>query len=87
MEEIALAGPPQYRWMFFVERYSKVLKNFVRQKAQSEGSIMEGYLLQETMENCQNFIRDAYMYAPRAWVEDYSTIQNGNILNIGQMQQ
>lgn len=77
VEEIALAGPPFYRWMFFVERYLKVLKNFVRQKARPEGSIIEGYLLQETMENCQDFIQDAGTYAPRAWRGDYNTLQKG----------
>ena len=33
---------------------------------------MEGYLLQETIENCQDFLRDVRMYAPRAWRLQYN---------------
>lgn len=33
VDEIALAGVVSSRWMFFFERYMKVLKGFVRQKA------------------------------------------------------
>ena len=44
----------------------------MRQKTQSKHSIMEGYLLQETIENCQDFLRDVRMYAPRAWRLQYN---------------
>lgn len=50
VKDITLLGPVPYRWMFFVMRYMKTLKDFVRQKAKPEGSMLEGYLLQEAME-------------------------------------
>ncbi|KAL3678076.1 hypothetical protein R1sor_021032 [Riccia sorocarpa] len=35
--------------MYFVERYMRVLKEFIRQNARMEGSIAEGYLVMEDM--------------------------------------
>jgi hypothetical protein len=45
--ELRIARHVQTRWMFPVEHYVKVLKNYVRQRARPEGSIVQGYLLQE----------------------------------------
>ena len=70
VEDIALMGPVPYRWMFFVERYMKVLKGFVRQKAKPEGSMSEGYLLQETMGMLHDEIAQFDEFAPRVWREE-----------------
>ena len=40
-------GPIRMRWMYPIERYMKLLKKFVRNKAKPEGSMCEGYLMQE----------------------------------------
>ncbi|XP_026407860.1 uncharacterized protein LOC113303082 isoform X2 [Papaver somniferum] len=45
--EALLGGPVQYRWMYPVERYLKTLKSYVRNMAQPEGSIAEGYIADE----------------------------------------
>jgi hypothetical protein len=49
VEEVAIGGPVSYRWMFPIEQYLKTLKGFVRQNSQLEGSMGEGYLVQEAM--------------------------------------
>ena len=49
VDEVRMAGPILYRRIFFVERYMKTLKDFVRQKTKSEGSMSEEYLLQEAL--------------------------------------
>jgi hypothetical protein len=69
VDEVTMAGPMPYRWMFFVERYMKTLKDFVRQKTKPEGSISEGYLLQEALEVHHNTIGHLDEYAPRVWKE------------------
>lgn len=47
--EAKLGGPVQYRWMYPIERFLRVLKNYVRNKARPEGSIAEGYVAEECM--------------------------------------
>ena len=46
--EAMLAGPVQARWMYPIERLFSQLKFYVRNKAQPEGSIAEGYLAEES---------------------------------------
>ena len=45
VDAIKVIGPMPYKWMFFIERYLKTLKDFVRQKTKLDGSMSEGYLL------------------------------------------
>ncbi|KAM3191465.1 hypothetical protein ACQJBY_069003 [Aegilops geniculata] len=55
-EEARLGGPVLYRWMYPIERYLRTLKGYVRNKAQPEGSIAEGYILEECMTFCSRFV-------------------------------
>eukprot|EP00249_Psilotum_nudum_P001266 c13644_g1_i1 orf=68-310(+) len=38
VDEVAIAGTIHGRWMFYLERFMKTLKDFVRQRARPEGS-------------------------------------------------
>ncbi|KAL3692246.1 hypothetical protein R1sor_005897 [Riccia sorocarpa] len=54
------------RWMYWLERYMKVMKDDVRQKAKPEGSMAEGHRLREAMFLCSNILeqldpRSAFM--------------------------
>ncbi|XP_028058404.1 uncharacterized protein LOC114262247 [Camellia sinensis] len=51
-EEAKIAGPVQYRWMYFVERYFMALKSYMRNRSHPEGSIAKGYLMEECMSFC-----------------------------------
>ena len=55
-EETRLGGPVLYRWMYPIERYLRTLKGYVRNKAHPEGSIAEGYILEECMTFCSRFV-------------------------------
>ena len=48
VDEVAMAGVVNTRWMFYLERFMKILKGFVRQKARPKGSMAEGWLVQES---------------------------------------
>lgn len=48
VDEVQIAGTVHARWMFFLERFMKTLKGFVRQRARPEGSMAEGWLVQES---------------------------------------
>nr|XP_027189367.1 uncharacterized protein LOC113786234 [Cicer arietinum] len=58
VEEVKLGGPVHYRWMYPVERYLGILKSYVRNKARPEGSIAEGYLVQEILTFCSRYIEN-----------------------------
>ncbi|MCL7037247.1 hypothetical protein MKW94_013047 [Papaver nudicaule] len=56
--EARLGGPVQYRWMYPIERYLYTLKKYVRNKAQPEGSIAEGYLADECVTFLSRYLKD-----------------------------
>ena len=45
VDEVALVRVVNTQWMFYLERFMKVLKGFVCQKARPEGSMAEGLCL------------------------------------------
>jgi hypothetical protein len=57
-KEARVGGPVCYRWMYPIERYLRTLKGYVRNKAHPEGSIAEGYILEECMTFCSCFLED-----------------------------
>ncbi|XP_028071761.1 uncharacterized protein LOC114274092 [Camellia sinensis] len=52
-EEAKIAGPVQYRWMHFIERYLMTLKSYMRNRSHPEGSIAQGYLVEECPSSSQ----------------------------------
>ena len=54
--EAKIAGPVQYRWMYFVERTMFILKSLIRNMAYPEGSIAEGYIANECMILCSRYL-------------------------------
>src|SRR5665811_79260 len=44
VEEVEIAGTVHARWMYWVERYMKVLKGYVCQATKSEGCMQYGHL-------------------------------------------
>lgn len=56
VNEVRLGGPVHYRWMYFMERYLCKLKSYVRNKSRPEGSIAEGYLIEECLTFCSCYM-------------------------------
>nr|XP_027190486.1 uncharacterized protein LOC113786665 [Cicer arietinum] len=54
--EAQVAGPVQYRWMYPIERFLLTLKSFVRNRAHLEGSIAEGFLANECLTFCLQYL-------------------------------
>uniref|UniRef100_M1D484 TNP2-like transposon protein n=1 Tax=Solanum tuberosum TaxID=4113 RepID=M1D484_SOLTU len=54
--EAKLGGPVQYRWMYPIERFLRTLKCYVRNRNQPEGSIIEGYIVEESIIFCSRYL-------------------------------
>ena len=70
VDEVALAGTDHSRWMFFLERFMKTLKGFVRQRARREGSMAEGWLVQESLVFITEFLISFNPKMPKLWSQD-----------------
>jgi len=56
VDEIAIAGHVHCRWMYWLERYMAVLKGYVRNHAQVEGSMATKHLATKSMFYCTNIL-------------------------------
>ena len=70
VDEVALAGTVHSRWMFFLERFMKTQKGFVRQRARPEGSMAEGWLVQESLVFITEFLGMSDPEMPRLWSDN-----------------
>ncbi|KAM3358612.1 hypothetical protein P3S68_021545 [Capsicum galapagoense] len=57
-------GPVHYRWMYFVKRMLGHFKSSLGNKSQTEGSIAEGYMLEEALSFCSHYFADI-----ESWVD------------------
>jgi hypothetical protein len=58
VEEIEVCGPVHTRSMWMVERHLKSLKALVRQRARPEGSMVEGYMVYQTLVYISDYLLD-----------------------------
>jgi len=58
VEEIELCGPVHTRSMWMVERHLKSLKALVRKRACPEGSMVEGYMVYQTLVYISDYLPD-----------------------------
>ena len=56
VDEIEIYGPVGGRWMYPCERYLGTLKSFVRNKAQPEASMATGYVAEEALGFCTEYL-------------------------------
>ncbi|RYE23815.1 MAG: DUF4218 domain-containing protein [Sphingobacteriaceae bacterium] len=59
VREVKLCGPVFLRWMYPIERYMKVLKSYVKNYNRPEGSIVENYIAEESVEFCSEYLAKA----------------------------
>jgi Domain of unknown function (DUF4218) len=67
VEEVEIAGTVHARWMYWVERFMKVLKGYVRQAAKPEGCMQSGHLHYEAMFLASQAVELFDAKAPTAW--------------------
>ena len=67
VEELFICGPVHTRWMYPYERYFKTLKGYVRNLAKPEGSIAEGYQVDEALGFVTEYMSDYSVTTRRVW--------------------
>ena len=92
VEEVAIAGVVSTRWMFFLERFMKTLKTFARQKARPEGSMAEGWLVQESCVWISKYLGSVDARMPKLWsMQDddrlVSKVRQGKDLQFGRSEE
>ena len=81
-DEVFLGGPVHFRWMYPAERYLHKVKFFVRNKARPEGSIAEGYIVDECMTLCSRYFRSVETKFNRLERNDVNPFHGCNKLSI-----
>lgn len=56
-KEAILGGPVHFKWMYLIERSMAVYKQYIRNRACSEGSIAEAYVVNEDLTFCSMYFR------------------------------
>lgn len=64
VDELELCGPVGGRWMYPCERYLGTLKSFVRNRAQHEASMAKGYVAEEALGFCTEYL-NLHQYTQR----------------------
>ena len=83
-----MCGPVHTRSMWMVERYLKSLKALVRQRACPEGSMVEGYMLYQSMVYISQYLPKlaANMHVDRIWdVNSIKKFEGEHLLGKGRM--
>ena len=67
VQEVFLCGPVHTRWMYPYERYFKSVKGFVRNLAKPEGSIAQGYQVEQALGFITEYMSDYNVTTRRIW--------------------
>ena len=69
VQELFICGPVHTRWMYPFERYFKTLKGFVRNLAKPEGSIAQGYQVEQALGFITEYMSAYNITTRRVWDE------------------
>ena len=80
VEQLFICGPVHCRWMYPIERYMKTLKDYVKTLAHPEGSIAEGYRLEDTLGFCTQYMKKYSATTRRVWDPNEDATMNDEVL-------
>jgi hypothetical protein len=78
--ELENCGRVRTIWMYPIERYMKVLKTFVCTREKLEGSMSEGYSMQEAIGFCRKYMKDFKNINRHVWDDDKDERVAGEVL-------
>jgi len=80
VQQLFICGPVHCRWMYPIERYMKTLKDHVRTFAHPEGSIAEGYRMEEALGFCTEYMKQYRGTTHRVWDAEEDVTMNDEVL-------
>jgi hypothetical protein len=80
VEELYICGPVHCRWMYPVERYMKILKDYVWTYARPEASMAEGYVMLETLGYCTEYMQRFQGTSRHVWDDKEEQIMNDQVV-------
>jgi len=80
VQKLFICGPMHCQWMYHVERYMKTLKNYVRTYAHPEGSIAEGYTIEDTLGFYTEYMKQYHGTMQHVWDATEDPTMNDEII-------
>jgi hypothetical protein len=80
VEELYVCRPVHCRWMYPVEQYRKILKDYVRTYARPEASMVEGYVMSETLGYCTEYMQRFQGTSRRVWDDKKEQFMNDEMV-------
>ena len=81
VQQLFTCSPVHCRWIYPIEQYMKTLKDYVRTFAHPEGSIAEGYRMDDTLGFCTEYMRQYQGTVHRVWDPQEEAIMTDEILH------
>ncbi len=75
-EELVICGLVHSRWMYPIERAMKVFKGFVRNRTRLQTSMVEGYILNETIRFVIEYMREFVHVKQGVWDADEERVSS-----------
>ncbi|KAI5065747.1 hypothetical protein GOP47_0020442 [Adiantum capillus-veneris] len=70
VEEIAICGVVHARWIFFLERFLKTLKDFVQLRSQPKACMAEGWIVREAFVYISEYLAQVDPLMPHMWLDE-----------------
>jgi hypothetical protein len=80
IQQLDIYEPVHTRWMYPIERYLKTLKGFVHQRAQPEGSMARGYIMDESLGFCTEYMQECILTKRRVWDDKEDPVMNDEVI-------
>ena len=80
VDELEICGPVGGRWMYPCERYLGTLKSFVRNRAQPEASMAKGYVAEEALGFCTEYLNLHQFTKRHIWEAEEEESQRASVV-------
>lgn len=80
IEQLFICGLDHCKWMYPIERYMKTLKDYIRTLAHPEGSIAEGYHMEDMLGFCKKYMKQYKTTTHHVWDPTKEPIMNDEVM-------
>jgi hypothetical protein len=80
VQQLDICGPVHTWWMYPMERYLKTLKGYVRLQSNPEGSMAQGYIMDEAVGFCTEYMQHCCESERRVWDDKEKPAMNSEVM-------